>query len=180
MAAFQNAIDLRFAVADLVGNRSISDVLPRLIEMAEVDLNSRLRTRHQIVSDTLHFDEGVCPLPPDYMELISVCPNTSRGRRYSVDGFNLTVPGYSGDMSVTYYAKIPTLSYSPTSCNWLLRQHPNVYLYGVGLQAAKFLRNPELAVQTSSLYAEAIQLLRIDDERARYAVTSVRVRGQTP
>ncbi|WP_454916547.1 hypothetical protein [Xanthobacter sediminis] len=37
MSAFQNIIDLRFAVSDHVGSRAISDVFPRLVEMAETD-----------------------------------------------------------------------------------------------------------------------------------------------
>lgn len=178
MTAFQNIIDLRFAVSDHVGNRSISDVFPRLVEMAEADFNSRLRTRHQIVDATMTFDDGVSPLPPDFMEILRVGPHHSGSRSFQIDGFNMTIPGFSGDLTMQYYGKLPSLTCSPT--NWLLRQYPSLYLYGVALQAAKHLKDVENAVQTSSLYAEALQLLRIDDERARWSAASIRVKGPTP
>lgn len=180
MSAFQNIIDLRFAVSDHVGNRSISDAFPRLVEMAELDFNSRLRTRHQIVDATLTFDEGVSPLPPDFMEILHVGPHHCGSRKFQIDGFNITIPGFSGDLTMQYYGKLPSLTCSPTATNWLLRQYPSLYLYGVSLQAAKHLKDMDTAVATSSLYAEALQLLRIDDERARWSAAAVRVNGLTP
>lgn len=174
MPAFQNLIDLRFAVSDHVGNRAISDVFPRLVEMAEHDFNSRLRTRMQIKDATLLFEDGVSPLPLDYLEMYEL------GGSYSVDGFNVSIPGCGGDRTVKYYAKLPSLTCSPTASNWLLSRYPSAYLYGVGLQAAKHLRDSDLAVVTSSLYAEALDLLRVDDERARWSTASVRVQGMTP
>src|SRR5690606_5203966 len=105
MAAFSSIIDLRFAVGDHVGNRSISDVFPVLVQLAESDLNSRLRTRFQIVEATMTFEDGISPFPPDYMELVDV--TDTRGRplhpSYQADGFNFTLPGYSGDINIRYY-----------------------------------------------------------------------------
>lgn len=180
MAAFQNIIDLRFGVSDHVGNRNISDVFPRLVEMAELDFNSRLRTRHQIVDATLTFDEGVSPLPPDFLEILNVCPRPGMKKQFQIDGFNITIPGFSGDLTIQYYAKLPSLTCSPTASNWLLARYPSVYLYGVGMQAAKHLKDMETAVATSSLYGEALNLLRVDDERARWSAATVRVQGLTP
>jgi len=196
VAALQNYIDLRFAVSDHVGNRAISDVFPRLVEMAEADFNSRLRTRRQIAEATLTFEGGLSPLPPDFLEIVGVyglhgsdlhaSPTGAFLRpgsgysSYQIDGYNISINGYSGDRTIQYYAKLPTLTNSPTACNWLLRDYPSIYLYGVGLQAAKHLRDQELAVATSSLYGEAIQLLRVDDERARWSNSIVRVQGLTP
>jgi hypothetical protein len=187
MTAFQNIIDLRFAVSDLVGNRAISDVFNRLVEMAERDFDSRLRTRHQITDATLTFDEGICPLPPDFLEMIVVCDAAGMPRKFQVGAFNITIPAYSGvveaysgDVTAQYYARLPTITNSNTACNWLLEQYPTVYLYGVGMQAAKHLRDVDVATQISSLYGEALQLLRVDDERARYSVSAVRVKGLTP
>ena len=98
----QNYIDLRLAVNDHVGNRAISDVFPTLVQLAETDLNSRLRTRHQVYESTLYFDGGVSPLPHDFMELISF-PDGRGGShhpRYSVDGFNISIPGFSGERCI--------------------------------------------------------------------------------
>lgn len=176
MSAFRNIIDLRFAVSDLVGNRAISGVFPRLVEMAEADFNSRLRVRQQLVESTLYFEDGVSPLPPDYLEAYSGVGCVP----YAIDGFNISIRRASGERDIVYYAKLPSLTCSPTATNWLLREYPSVYLYGVALQAAKHLRDAELAVQISSLYGEAIKLLQRDDERARWSQAAVRVQGPTP
>lgn len=180
MSAIQSYIDLRFAVSDHVGNRAISDVFPRLVQMAEADFNQRLRTRYQITDATLTFEDGVSPLPPDFLELIEVSHRPGMKRRYQIDGFNITIPGISGDLDVQFYAKIPTLTCSPTACNWLLAQFPSVYLYGVGLQAAKHLRDVELSQATDQLYGYALDELKVADERARWSASVVRVQGCTP
>lgn len=180
MAAFQNIIDLRFAVSDLVGNRSISDVFPMLVEMAEADFNSRLRTRHQVLDATMTFDDGMSPLPPDFLEIYKIAPRSGRPLHYQIDGFSMVAPCFGEDLAIQYYSRLPSLTCSPTATNWLLRQYPSVYLYGVALQAAKHLRDTDLAVAMSSLYGEAIKLLRVDDERARWSGQIVRVRGLTP
>lgn len=180
MTAFANTIDLRLAVSDLVGNRTISDVFPRLIELAEVDLNSRLRTRHQIDDHTLTFVSGAATLPTDFLEILSACLRSGQKRDFQITGSEMLIPGFAGDLDIQYYAKIPTLTTSPLATNWLLERYPNAYLYGVGLQAAKHLRNAELAVQIAGLYGEALGLIRVDDERARYSASTVQVRGPTP
>lgn len=182
MAAFNDALDLKTAVGDHVGNRSISDVWPRLVEMAEDDLNSKLRTRDQLMDYTLSFDAGEAALPPDFLE-VAAFPDGRGGEcypRYSIDGFTIRLPSRSGDMDFRYYSAIPSLSCSLSATNWLLRKFPNVYLYGVALQAAKYLKDVEMAQATDQLYSYALQSMRIADERARWANSVVRVAGLTP
>jgi hypothetical protein len=67
-----------------------------------------------------------------------------------------------------------------SATNWLLAQNPDVYLYAVGLQAAKYLKNVEIAQASDQLLAAAIQDLRVDDERMRWSNGIVRVQAQTP
>lgn len=178
MNALQNLIDLRFAVSDTVGNRTISDVFPRLVSLAEEDLNTRLRTRWQITDTVLTFDNGEAALPPDFLELIRV--NGCGPGRFQVTSWAIVMPGAQGDRDAQYYARIPTLTCSPTACNWLLQRYPSVYLYGVSLQAAKFLKDTETAAAVAGLYGDALRQMTVDDERARYAPAVVRVGGFCP
>lgn len=182
MTAIHNYIDLRLAVSDLVGNRNISDVFPMLVQMAESDLNSRLRTRQQIGEATVTFEDGISPLPPDFMEVIAI--RNGLGCKihpaYEVDGFNMTIRGFSGDLDIRYYCRLPSLTSSPTSTNWMLARYPAVYLYGVGLQAAKFLKDVGLAQAIDQLYGSALGSLDRDDYRSRWANQVVRVQGATP
>jgi len=196
MASFQNYIDLRFAVSDHVGNRAISDVFPRLVQMAEDDFNQRFRTRYQITDATLTFVDGVAPLPADFLEILHVYGTNGYQMRagqqagfrrvgsgfsqYQIGASDITIYGFSGDRDIQYYAAIPTLTSSATATNWLLERYPSVYLYGVGLQAAKHLRDVDLATATDQLYTYAIGSMKVDDERARWSGSIVRVQGQNP
>lgn len=196
MAAFNDALDLKTAVGDHVGNRSLSDVWPRLVQMAETQLNQRLRTVWQVTDATFTFASGESPLPDDFLEMISVLghcgyqmrsgmrvdshrPGTSHST-YSVGSGKVFIRGFTGDRDVSYYAKIPTLSGSLSATNWLLEKYPDAYLYGVGLQAAKYLKDVDLAQTTDQLFGFAIQAIKIDDERHRWSNSIVRVQGLTP
>lgn len=196
MPVFNDAIDLRFAVTDMLGNRNISDVMPRLIQMAESKINRTLRVNQQIVSETLTFVNGMVDLPDDFLEMIDVlgpCGFQMRSgstssyakpwtmySQYSIVGGSLRISGYSGDNDINYYGALPSLSLSPSMTNWLLMDYPDVYLYAVAFEAAKFLKDVELTGQTKTLLDDAIMSVRIDDERTRWANGSVRVAGITP
>lgn len=182
MTAFQNAIDLRLAVSDIVGKRPIADVWPVLVTLCESELNGRLRTRHQVTEATLTFDDGVCPIPADYLEMIEArdVHGCEVHPRYSADDFNLIIPGFNGEITIRYYAKLPSLTKGGNACNWLLRHYPKVYLYGVALEAAKWHLDEDLATKIDQLFAHALQTVESDDYRARWSNQVVRVQGQTP
>lgn len=196
MAVFNDALDLKMAVADHVGNRSISDVWPRLVQQAETTLNQRLRTLWQVTDATLTFTGGVADLPADFLVMMSVYgqggyqmrsgtradqrrPGVSHST-YSIGDGKIYIRGYSGNLDVQYYAKLPTISGALSATNWLLTEFPDAYLYGVGLQAAKFLKDVELAQATDQLFGYALQAVKTQDERERWSGGIVRVQGLTP
>ena len=196
MAAFNDYLDLRVAVAEHVGNRNISDVMSRLTQQAEARLNQKLRHRDQITSGTLTFASGTASLPADFLELISVfglygyamssgsLADTHRSGseywRYSVDGTGIIIYGVDGDRDIRYFARIPTLTTSSSTTNWLLQKYPNVYLYAVAVEAAKFLRDTGLAQTTEVLLNQALSEMKIDDDRARWSNGTVRPQMVTP
>lgn len=196
MPAFNDYLDLRIAVADQVGNRNISDVMPRLTEMAEAALNQKVRSRHQIRTETLTFENGRAALPRDFIEMVNVygtnnypmrASQLSDARRqgsgwtqYEIAGRHILIHGYSGNRDIQYYAKLPTLTRGPSASNWLLENYPDVYLYAVTLEAAKHLRDVETATAVGELLKNAMSALKIDDDRARWSNSTVRVQGCTP
>jgi hypothetical protein len=196
MSGIANYGELRQALSDYVNHRNLSQALPRIVKMAEDRLNQKLRTRYQITSGTLTFADGVTTLPADFLEMIDLFgvngttyrsgPTSDAQRfgsmwsRYSIAGGNITIKGYSGDRTINYYARIPTITGSSADTNWLLDGFPDVYLYAVGVEAAKFLRDLDLVQISKSLLDDALMGLRVDDERARWSNTTVRVQGLTP
>jgi len=196
MAAFADALDLKTRVGDFVGNRSISDVWPYLVQQAETQLNQVLRTVWQVTDTTLTFTDGEADLPADFLEMAAVygpCgyplkaglpgdskrPGTSYST-YSVTASKVLIRGFSGDREVSYYAKLPTISGALSDTNWLLTKSPDAYLYGVGLQAARYLKDVDLISAANDLFTEALKLLKIEDERQRWANSTVRVQAQCP
>lgn len=201
MTAISNYGQLRMALSDHVGHRNISVVLPRLVQMAESYLNRELRTRFQITTAPA----DAAALPSDFLETApvygtncSVSQRTSSQRSVSsyayfsfgalgslalgqsilIDGINII--GSSGGRTISYYAALPTLTTGNSTTNWLLTRYPDVYLYAVGLEAAKYLKDADLLTISKTLLEDSLNSVRIDDYRARWAHTPVRVRGLTP
>lgn len=196
MAAFADYLDLKVAVADHVKNRNISDVLSRLTQAAEGWLNQKLRMREQITADTLTFAGGVAPLPANYLEMSAVYDafsnpmvqtslaniklSGSQYSQYAVDASDVYIYGLTGARNIEYFAALPTITSSSTGSNWLLQKYPNVYLYAVGLEAAKFLRDTDLAQATDALLARAMGDMKVNDDRARWGNATVQLGMCTP
>lgn len=197
MAAYQDYLDLKFAVSDHVGNMAISDVFPSLVQMAEVGLNRRLRNVKQLTNATLTFINGVATMPSDFLEFSDVYydavgtrlnqttlpaskQNWTSFTSYTIDGTNVYVSGFNGTKDTTYYAKLPTLTSSPTATNWLLADAPDVYLYAVSFEAARHLQDIDRATAATQLLQGALQSLKIQDDRHRWGNSAVRMDMVTP
>lgn len=194
MTAFSDFIDLQTAVVEHVRNPSIADVFPRLVRLAEVTFNRRLRCREQITTATLTVTGGAAALPGDYAALLGVFDaagveliqqpvqalqeQQTRGY-YGLSGSNVIAKN-DEVLTLIYYAKVPTITDSLTDTNWLLQKHPGVYLYGVGLEAAKYLRDAETAQATMPFLDMEIDAANGQDAQERYGRVRVRVQGVTP
>lgn len=194
MTAFADFLDLQTAVVEHVGNPTIVDVFPRLVKLAEVTFNRRLRCREQISTAQLTLVSGSAALPVDFQEIIAVYDNggveyiqqpiqvlkepQTRGY-YGISGGNL-VAKIDETLNVDYYAKIPTITDSLTDTNWLLQKHPGLYLYAVGAEAAKWLRDAELAQATLALADMEFMAAAAEDAQQRYSRVRVRTQGVTP
>lgn len=194
MTAFADFLDLQTAVVEHVGNPSIADVFPRLVKLAEVTMNRRLRCREQITTASVVVTGGVGALPSDFQEVIGVYDGAgieyiaqplqalkeaqSRGY-YAISGSNLVTKN-DETLTLEYYAKVPTITDSLTDTNWLLQKHPGLYLYAVGAEAAKYLKDVELAQATVALAEMEFAAAAAEDAQQRYSRSRVRIQGVTP
>ena len=168
-------LELRIAVGDLVSNRNISDMMGSLTRRAEIALNRRLRTMWQIDDFTPSYTDDEAALPADFLQLVV-------SNNYLTIGAGTITrrPYYTCPDDIEYYAALPTVTTGPTGTNWLLTQFPNAYIYAVGVEAAKHLRQADVAVARQGLLDAELMAIKIEDERARYSNKAVRVGGLTP
>ena len=190
--AFTDYLDLRTAVIEVVRDDTITDVFDRLTKLAESRFNREIRCRDQVTTTTIAVSGGTGALPSDFQELIGVydtngreyVAQTSQYTRptnysfYTIEGSNLVADDRT--YTVQYYASVPTLTASATTTNWLLTKYPEVYLYGVAVEAAKHLRDAEMVPVLTGYRDAAIKEARADDDRQRFSRMRVRVAGVTP
>jgi len=194
MTQITTYVDLRLAVSEFVGNRNITDAFPRLVQYAENWLNRNLRHRKMLTTATVTMTSGSGPLPSDFIEMQTISIGTcvlradsienvqqmaSHLGRYAIDGANLLIAGQTGSQSITYYAKLTELS-AVTDTNWLLSESPELYHAAVNVEAARFLREPELLDYAERDRARAIGELHEDNYRAQWSNATVRVAGVRP
>lgn len=190
--AFADFLDLRTAVVEQVQKPDIVDVFPRLVFLAEANFNRRLRLKDQVTSTTVTIASGTASLPADFLAAIGLydasgyeyveqplqaVKTSGTTAFFAISGGNIVTKMADGAKTLEYYAKIPTISGSMTATNWLLTAAPALYLYGVGLEAAKYARDAELSSAMSQILEQEYQAVLSQDESARYSTVRVRLQG---
>jgi hypothetical protein len=168
--------------------------IPDFITLLEARLNRILRTLGMETSTTLTTDAEAIDLPEDcrkvrsaYLdtdpkqELHAVSLGTLRTQYgaqtagkpevYAVSGSQLILgpePDDEYDLQLTYYREIPPLTEDNTT-NWLILDHPDVYLYGALVMAEAFLWNDERVPMWKSAWDEALDEMIREGNSARHA-----------
>lgn len=200
MSTIADYASLLVDAGEYSGRNDVAHLFPRFIGLAELKLNRGLRVADMEVTDNVTLTSGSGPLPADFLEARQVLnsngipiravslqqmtnsymnrPGVPTG--YAVVGSNIEVrPSADGDLTVTYYAKIPPLTpAAPT--NWLLDKAADVYLYSLVEEIAIWERDADKAGAAQQLKMLALSGLQIGDERSRWGNAQVVVGGPTP
>lgn len=169
-----NYTQLVQAVADLMHRTDLSASIPTFIALTEAELNRTLRVRQMEVDLPLTTIAGnMITLADDIADVKSLWVPGFEGSPLEANAFdavlasglNGTPTMYdrkgakgvfingSGDVKGVVYQKIPALGDSVPS-NWLLDEHPDVYLYGALVQAAIYAKDDPATYDGQ--YAEAL------------------------
>jgi hypothetical protein len=196
--SLSNYTDLQASVTNWLrrdGDTTLVATAPDLIVLAEAQFNRDIRHRRMETTATLTFTAAsdLLALPTDYIEtrtavvqtnpltlmtfvsqsqLATNWPLGSSGipTEYTVVGSNLKVgqtPDSAYDVELTYMQKIPDLATNST--NWLMTNHPDMYLYGALLQAAPFLSDDERVPVWGAFYDRAREGLKLDATRSSFS-----------
>lgn len=202
--ALSNYTELQASVAAWLNRSDLTGVIPDFIAIAESAISRDLRLRKQIVSSTLTTTAGVrgVNLPSDWLEFENVSVATSPERQLSyatVEQMELLYPDYGGEtrspslytiegdqimfgptpdaaytVNILYYARFAALSTAST--NWLLTNHPSVYLYAALEQACLYCKDADGAARYKALYEADVQMLNKQDDMAQHSGSMLRVR----
>lgn len=176
------------------------------IDLAEALLNSKLRCRQMETVASLTPTNNVCTLPTDYVEYKRVVEEASIRRklayitedaadglypsRYSglachfmIVGSSLTaLPLSANNIELTYYQKLPALSDSNTT-NWLLTEHPGLYLHACLMYAAEYVSdglNVDDIARESKWVETYLGTISEVDNRGKFGNAGVVLQGITP
>lgn len=158
-----------------------------------------LRTRDMETTATVTMTSGAGSLPTDFLEAIKVKDpgDLTRDIKYATPdwldenfptGQDGSFPAYYTiigstlycpiDVSLTYYAAVPTITGNDGAYNWLLTKAPTAYLYGGLMQYGIYSKNPAAAAGYRSLMINALGGLNYADLNSR-AGAMVRRAGMT-
>ena len=176
------------------------EIADDFIKLTEADFNAKLRIRAMEQIDTITIDSETESVPTGFIAVRSfyilsssvkypleyITPanmfetkggsRTGKPRAYTIESDNETETfrfGPSPDTSYTgylsYYKAISALSVSNTS-NWMLANHPAVYLYGSLFHAANFLGgiDPQQVQNWLQMYATAMERVENNDKQDSY------------
>jgi len=176
------------------------EIADDFIKLTEADYNAKLRIRAMEQIDTITIDSETESVPTGFIAVRSfyilsssvkypleyITPanmfetkggsRTGKPRAYTIESDNETETfrfgpspdtSYSGYLS--YYKAISPLSISNTS-NWMLANHPAVYLYGSLFHAANFLGGvePQQVQNWLQMYATAMERIENNDKQDSY------------
>lgn len=192
--SLSNYTDLRESIQDWTQREDIDQNTDAFIALVEADLNRRLRVRDMLTRDTFSASSQYTALPTDFLEMdrltiTSTTPDRelrfltpqmmSKLQRehaesgepiyYSVVEDNvelLPAPSQTYTVERLYFAKITGLTGSNLT-NWVITNHPDVYLHGCLAHAFGWVFEEDRAQYHKGLYEKAVEEIIMADRNAR-------------
>ena len=205
--ALTNYTTLKASIANWLNRSDLTDeIADDFIVLTEADFNSKLRVRKMVTQATVTVNAETASLPTDFLQvrdfyilsgstkypLRYMTPSqmdqtkgtstTGIPQAYTIlgDTFRFmpkpdaTYTGY-----VNYYKKFTALSDSNTT-NFILTNHPAIYLYGSLFHAANFLGgyNPQQVQTWQEMYATALERLELNDREDQFSGSPLQIRSE--
>jgi len=207
MANVGTYAQLQTEIANWLDRTDLTATIPTFIELAEANFNRVIRQPDMITKDdSFSISSRYTTLPTDTLEIVRIVldltpvvvleymtPEELSERRVSLTGggkpyYFTTVGGSTNQLevlrspdstytaSIIYYTRIAALTDSATS-NWLLTNHPDIYLFGTLVEAEPYLKNDERMPMWTSRLDKALNDLRLQGQRERHTASGLRMRS---
>lgn len=183
---------LRAAIAEEINRDDLTATIPSWIQMAESGFNQTLRLRQMIRREHSVFTGPYSVLPTDFLQMKSVSTAirnrtqklvyaseevmddlsgafcSDRPSHFAIIGNEMKIGPVKAeaewDVSMTYYATIPSIMDSPTDTSWLLKRSPQLYLYAALMHSAPYLIEDERLPVWGQLAQAAAASLATEDQ----------------
>lgn len=155
--AIGNFGQLKTAVASWLHRTDLTSAIPDFVSLCESDIKRDLRLREMEASTSVALTSTTLALPDGFLEvrrvrigeewqqLVSpVAFNPLRDESdsvYTVIGTNFVFQESSGTADIDYYKSFAAFS-DDGDTNWLLTNHPDVYLFGTLAWAQTYIMTP--------------------------------------
>ena len=199
--------ELKTSIANFLNRSDLTtEIQDDFIKLTEADFNSKLRVRKMIAQSTLTIDSETEALPtgflqvrdfyilsgstkyplrymtPSQMDQVKGTSVTGIPQAYTIlgDTFRfMPKPDRSYTGYINYYKKFDALSVTNTS-NFILTDHPAIYLYGSLFHAANFLGgiNPQQVQSWTQMYATALERLELNDREDQFSGSPLQIRSE--
>lgn len=204
--ALSNYTELKASIADFLNRDDLTTVIPDFITLAEAQINRDIRHYEMENRATADLDQQYLDRPSDWLETIRI--NITSGGTRTLDllsaasmsdkraGAENTTgepkfyrhaerafevfpsPDGTYEVELLYYQKIPALS-DGNATNWLLTDHPDIYLYGALMHSAPYLAEDARVGVWVQLYSAARDRINQSGEDASFSGSglTLKVRG---
>lgn len=197
--------ELLAEISGYTNRGDVEQVIPTWILFAEAEFNRRLQHRKMTARKTATLSSARLALPSDWIEAINIevsgrVPSRLKYRSpadldaerdafggdagyplyYTLVADEIEVapaPSTSVTVEMLYRAKVPALATNST--NWLLTEHPDLYLFASLAQALPWLEGDPRAQSWVDTAARLLADANAQDERARYSGGPLTRRLQT-
>lgn len=195
---------LKDSIAAFLHRTDLTSTIPDLVVLAEERIARDLRLRSQVVAATLATTAGAqaANLPSGWLEFENVTltgnpdtqltyvniqhldtkypGNSYTGQPvvYSIEGSQILfgpTPDSVYSVPVLYYKRFDPLATTPT--NWLLSNHPSIYLFATLAEAAPYTIDDNRATMWEAKYAKAVQDLQDSDTSGQFSGSALRVKA---
>ena len=199
--------EVKAAIANWLNRSDLTtEIGDDFIKLVEAEYNSKLRIKPMLTSDSsfsitgetvaaptgflqvrdFYIVQGATKysltyMPPTQMDQIKGGSTTGQPTVYTLLGTNFRfapTPGSTYTATLNYYKAIDALSGS-TATNWILTNHPGVYLYGSLYHAANFLGGiePSKLQNWLQLYQTTLERIERSDREDQWSGSPLQTRS---
>ena len=204
--ALSTYTELKSTIANWLNRSDLtSEIAEDFIVLAEADFNSKLRIRQMHSQTTITIDSETESTPTGFLQVrdFYILSNNDKyalnylspAQMDSIKGTSMsglpvayTILGstfrftprpadsYSGILN--FYKKFDALSSTNTS-NYILTDHPAIYLYGSLFHASNFLGgiDPNQSQQWSQMYQAALERAELNDREDQFSASPLQIRS---